>query len=221
MTPATSPPLRACGRCTAAKNITGMVIIRARPGDYLCTRHQQWLRGPRRPGLAALPEVTAAQRRHYRHTRDLPGRRHRPHPPAGQRRHRPVAGVPMAPGAHRPLARAQPAANRHDSGARDAACRRDHPSRDARRRTAARHCPALPRGHAGQHRRPPRLPLPQQPPPARTPPSLPCATNRQARSVTAVVAGITTKLIVVFSSGLACLRAMSPALVGLNPQLPK
>jgi hypothetical protein len=72
MTPATSPPLRACGRCTAAKNITGMVIIRARPGDYLCTRHQQWLRGPRRPGLAALPEVTAAQRRHDRHTRDLP-----------------------------------------------------------------------------------------------------------------------------------------------------
>jgi hypothetical protein len=72
MTPATSPPLRACGRCTAAKNINGMVIIRARPGDYLCTRHQQWLRGPRRPGLAALPEVTAAQRRHDKHAQDLP-----------------------------------------------------------------------------------------------------------------------------------------------------
>jgi hypothetical protein len=72
MTPATSPPLRACGRCTAAKNINGMVIIRARPGDYLCTRHQQWLRGPHRPGLAALPEVIAAQHRHDKRTQALP-----------------------------------------------------------------------------------------------------------------------------------------------------
>ena len=41
MTAATSSrPLRACPRCTAAKNITGIVIIRARPHDYLCIRHR-------------------------------------------------------------------------------------------------------------------------------------------------------------------------------------
>jgi hypothetical protein len=72
MTPAATTPLRACGRCAAAKNISGMVIIRARPGDYLCTRHQQWLRGLQRPGLAALPEVTASQLRHDRSTRGVP-----------------------------------------------------------------------------------------------------------------------------------------------------
>jgi hypothetical protein len=33
--------LRACGRCTAAKKVTGMVILRARARDYLCLRHQQ------------------------------------------------------------------------------------------------------------------------------------------------------------------------------------
>lgn len=42
MTPAAAP-LRACSHCTAAKNITGLVIIRARSTEYLCTRHQQWL----------------------------------------------------------------------------------------------------------------------------------------------------------------------------------
>jgi hypothetical protein len=73
MTPATTAPLRACSRCTAAKNITGLVIIRARPGDYLCTRHQQWLRGHQRPGLAMLPEISASQRRHDKHTRHVPG----------------------------------------------------------------------------------------------------------------------------------------------------
>lgn len=72
MTPAAAAPMRACRHCTAAKNITGMVIIRARPGDYLCARHHQWLRGLRRPSLAALPEVAASQRRHDRRTRNVP-----------------------------------------------------------------------------------------------------------------------------------------------------
>jgi hypothetical protein len=71
MTPAGAGPLRACGHCTAAKNITGMVIIRARPRDYLCARHQQWLRGIRRPSLTALPEVAEAQRRHDRRTANV------------------------------------------------------------------------------------------------------------------------------------------------------
>lgn len=63
-------PLRACGRCTAAKNITSVIIIRAR--EYLCTRHQQWLRGLHRPSPAALPEITASQRRHYMRTGNIP-----------------------------------------------------------------------------------------------------------------------------------------------------
>jgi hypothetical protein len=72
MTPADTAPLRACGHCTAAKNITGMVIIRARARDYLCLRHQQWLRGIHRPSLAALPEITGSQRRHDRRTANVP-----------------------------------------------------------------------------------------------------------------------------------------------------
>jgi len=72
MTPADTAPLRACGHCTASKNVTGMVILRARPGDYLCLRHQQWLRGIHRPSLAALPEITASQRRHDRRTANVP-----------------------------------------------------------------------------------------------------------------------------------------------------
>jgi hypothetical protein len=70
--PAATALMHACRHCAAAKNITGMVIIRARPGDYLCTRHQQWLRGLRRPSLAALPELADSQRRHDRRTRNLP-----------------------------------------------------------------------------------------------------------------------------------------------------
>jgi len=72
MTPADTAPLRACGHCTAAKNVTGMVILRARARDYLCLRHQQWLRGIHRPSLAALPEITGSQRRHDRRTANVP-----------------------------------------------------------------------------------------------------------------------------------------------------
>jgi hypothetical protein len=68
MTPADTALLRACGHCTAAKNVTGMVIIRASVRDYLCPRHQLWLRGIHRPSLAAVPEVTDSQRRHNRRT---------------------------------------------------------------------------------------------------------------------------------------------------------
>lgn len=71
-TPAAGALMHACRHCAAAKNITGMMIIRARPGDYLCTRHQQWLRGLRLPSLAALPELAASQRRHDRRTREVP-----------------------------------------------------------------------------------------------------------------------------------------------------
>jgi hypothetical protein len=49
-----------------------MVILRARPCDYLCVRHQQWLCGIHRPSLAALPEVTDSQRRHDRRTAGVP-----------------------------------------------------------------------------------------------------------------------------------------------------
>jgi hypothetical protein len=72
MTPPDTTLLRACGHCTAAKNVTGMVIIRARARDYLCLRHQQWLRGIHRPSLAAVPEVTESQRRHDRRTGNIP-----------------------------------------------------------------------------------------------------------------------------------------------------
>jgi hypothetical protein len=50
-----------------------MVIIRASPRDYLCIRHQQWLRGIHRPGLAALPEIAESQRRHEGRTANVPG----------------------------------------------------------------------------------------------------------------------------------------------------
>ncbi|MGD0247057.1 MAG: hypothetical protein ABSB59_42955 [Streptosporangiaceae bacterium] len=72
-TPSGTALLRACGHCAAAKNVTGMVIIRASPRDYLCTRHQQWLRGVHRPSLAALPEIAESQRRHDRRTANVPG----------------------------------------------------------------------------------------------------------------------------------------------------
>jgi len=70
MTPADTAPLRACWHCIAAKNVTGMVILRAR--DYLCARHQQWLRGIHRPSLTALPEITGSQRRHDRRNANVP-----------------------------------------------------------------------------------------------------------------------------------------------------
>jgi hypothetical protein len=73
MAPAGTALLRACGHCTARKSVTGMVIIRASPRDYLCIRHQQWLRGIHRPGLAALPEIAESQRRHDRRTANVPG----------------------------------------------------------------------------------------------------------------------------------------------------
>lgn len=41
MTPADTTPLRACGHCTAARNVTGMVIVGARARDYLCLRAGQ------------------------------------------------------------------------------------------------------------------------------------------------------------------------------------
>jgi hypothetical protein len=72
MAPAGAALLRACGHCTAAKNVTTMVIIRASPRDYLCIRHQRWLRGVDRPSLAALPEVPESQHRHDRHTAHVP-----------------------------------------------------------------------------------------------------------------------------------------------------
>jgi len=71
MKPANSP-MHACAHCTAAKNITGMVIIRSRPRDYLCVRHHRWLRGIHRPSLAALPEIAESQRRHDRRTASVP-----------------------------------------------------------------------------------------------------------------------------------------------------
>lgn len=73
MTPPDTTLLRACGHCTAARNVAGMVIIRVRTSHYLCIRHQQWLRGIQRPSLAALPEVTDSQRRHDRRTVKVPG----------------------------------------------------------------------------------------------------------------------------------------------------
>ena len=72
MAPAGTALLRACGHCTAKKNVTGMVITRASPRDYLCARHQQWLRGIHRPSLASLPEVADSQRRHDRRTANVP-----------------------------------------------------------------------------------------------------------------------------------------------------
>lgn len=63
---------RACRHCAAARNITSMVIVRARPHDYLCVRHCLWHHGLRDISLRPLPQVTDAQRRHDQHVRKLP-----------------------------------------------------------------------------------------------------------------------------------------------------
>jgi hypothetical protein len=63
---------RACRHCAAARNITSMVIVRARPHDYLCVRHRLWHHGLRDIDLRPLPQVTDAQRRHDQHVRKLP-----------------------------------------------------------------------------------------------------------------------------------------------------
>jgi hypothetical protein len=63
---------RACRHCAAARNITSMVIVRARPHDYLCVRHRLWHHGLRDIDLRPLPQVTDAQRQHDRHVRKLP-----------------------------------------------------------------------------------------------------------------------------------------------------
>jgi len=63
---------RACRRCAAAQNITSMVIVRARPHDYLCIRHCLWHHDTRDIDLRPLPQVTSAQRRHDQHVRKLP-----------------------------------------------------------------------------------------------------------------------------------------------------
>jgi hypothetical protein len=76
--PASPPPpetgkiRRACPRCTAARNIIGMVIVSARPHDYLCTRHRLWHEGILDIDLRLLPQVTDAQRRHDQRVRSLP-----------------------------------------------------------------------------------------------------------------------------------------------------
>lgn len=44
MTPAAAASARVWGHCTAAKDVAAMVIVCARR-DYLCIRHQRWLRG--------------------------------------------------------------------------------------------------------------------------------------------------------------------------------
>jgi hypothetical protein len=61
---ASAKPMRACRRCAAAKAITAMVIIRARPHDYLCTRHQLWHHGIHDIDLTTLPVIAASQRSH-------------------------------------------------------------------------------------------------------------------------------------------------------------
>jgi TniQ len=63
---------RACRHCTAAQNITSMVIVQARPHDYLCVRHDLWHHGIRDIDLRPLPQVTDAQCRHNHHVRTLP-----------------------------------------------------------------------------------------------------------------------------------------------------
>jgi hypothetical protein len=52
VTPAGTVLLRACGHRTAAKNVTGMVIIRASPRDYLS--------GPLCAALRDLSKLAAA-----------------------------------------------------------------------------------------------------------------------------------------------------------------
>lgn len=63
---------RACRQCAAARNITSLVIVQARPRDYLCVRHHLWLRGLPEIDLRPLPQVTEAQLRHDRKVRKVP-----------------------------------------------------------------------------------------------------------------------------------------------------
>ena len=70
--PHTGKIQRACRHCAAAQNITSMVIVRARPHDYLCVRHRLWHNDIRDIDLRPLPQVTNAQRRHDQDVRTLP-----------------------------------------------------------------------------------------------------------------------------------------------------
>ena len=63
---------RAYRLCAAVQNIASMVIIRARPHDYLCVRHRLWHHDICDIDLCPLPQVTDAQRRHDQHVRNLP-----------------------------------------------------------------------------------------------------------------------------------------------------
>lgn len=74
--PATPAPsaaklLRACRYCAAARNITSMIIVRARPQDYLCIQHRLWHHGIGDVDLTAIPQLVDAQRRHNRRVRTL------------------------------------------------------------------------------------------------------------------------------------------------------
>jgi hypothetical protein len=177
MTPAGTAPLRACGHCTAAKNVTGMVIILGRARDYVCLRHQQWLRGIYRPGLAALPEVTESQRRHDRRTMDVPdqdiARAHR--------QAMDITGQWPASRAHRTLAGQAPPPGRRNPRAGNRPHRRDHPPRDARGRPPADQRPPL-SGHPATGDNPTaRFLLPQQPAPARPAPEPPVPVSQHHR----------------------------------------
>jgi hypothetical protein len=104
MTPADTAPLRACGHCTAAKNVTGMVITRARARDYLCLRHQQWLRASTAPAWRPCPKSPAASAATTGAPRTSPTRTLRA--PAGRPGTSPASGwhpdgIPRSPSAGR------------------------------------------------------------------------------------------------------------------------
>ena len=125
---------RACRHCTAAQNITSMVIVQARPHDYLCVRHRLWHHGIRDIDLRPLPQVTDAQRRHDQHVRTLPASRRRARPPAGTQHHRRMDRLVMAPGPDRPVAAPAAPHRRRRRPASQPLAERRHPSRVPRRR---------------------------------------------------------------------------------------
>jgi len=69
--PSAAKFLRACRYCAAARNITSMIIVRARPQDYLCIQHRLWHHGIGDVDLTAIPQLVGAQRRHNRRVRTL------------------------------------------------------------------------------------------------------------------------------------------------------
>jgi hypothetical protein len=143
MTPAGTAPQRACGHCTAAKNVTGTVIIRGRPATTYASGTSSgcaastapaWPPCPTSPAASAA--TTGTPRTSLTRTSHAPTGRPRTSPASGS----PPDGIPRSPNsgttgtaAWPPRSRARSGVPHRHSGTRRASPRLEveHPPADA------------------------------------------------------------------------------------------